>query len=71
MINSAIRKRPFAVSDERAFCFELLGVLHRARFANDVDANLTIFLKDFPEVFPIAETGSFCYFSHGIFPFFQ
>ena len=41
MINSAIRKSPFAVSDERAFCFELLGVLHRARFANDVDANLT------------------------------
>ena len=41
MINSAIRKSPFVVSDERAFCFELLGVLHRARFADDVDANLT------------------------------
>ena len=34
-------------------------------------ADIEIFLKDFPEVFPIAETGSFCYFSHGIFPFFQ
>lgn len=39
-------------------------------FAYWLGLTLKYFL-DFPEVFPIAETGSFCYFSHGIFPFFQ